>query len=80
MAVTIYTTPTCAFCHAAKEWMKQNNVAFNEVDVSRDPNGVKKLIDLSGQLGVPVIDVDGSIIVGFNRPTLESTLREKKLL
>ena len=80
MAVTIYTTPTCAFCHAAKEWMKSRNVAYSEIDVSRDPNGVKKLIDLSGQLGVPVIDVDGLIIVGFNRPHLEVALRDKKLL
>lgn len=78
--VTIYTTPTCAFCHAAKEWMSSRKIEFKEVDLGHEPNAAQILIDKSGQLGVPVIDVAGTVVIGFNRPQLELLLRDKKLL
>jgi glutaredoxin 3 len=78
--ITIYSTPTCAFCHAAKEYLKGKGIDYNEVDVTTTPDGPQKLIEKSGQLGVPVIDIDGQIIVGFNRPEIDKTLQEKNLL
>lgn len=78
--ITIYSTPTCAFCHATKQYLKGLGVKYEEVDVTTEPNGHEKLIEKSGQLGVPVIDIDGQIIVGFNRPQIDLLLREQKLI
>lgn len=74
--ITIYTTPTCAFCHMAKNYFKSQGLEYKEIDVAREPTGAQMLIEKSGQLGVPVIDVDGKIIVGFNRPALEMVLQD----
>ena len=73
--VTIYTTPTCGFCHMAKNWMKEKGINYKEIDVSTDPNAAQEMVIKSGQMGVPVIDVDGDITVGFDRPKLEHVLR-----
>ena len=78
--ITVYTTPTCAFCHAVKQYLKSKSVDYKEVDLSNEPNAAKILIDKSGQLGVPVIDIDGTIIVGFDRQRIDMMLREKSLL
>ncbi|MFO0920400.1 MAG: glutaredoxin family protein [Candidatus Saccharimonadales bacterium] len=72
--VIIYTTPTCGFCHMAKNWMKEKGIKFKEVDVSTDINAAKEMVEKSGQMGVPVIDVDGDITIGFDRPKLETIL------
>lgn len=72
--VKIYTTATCAFCHMAKEYFKTNDVEYSEVDVTSDPKAQDEMIQKSGQLGVPVIDIDGKIIVGFNRPQIDAAL------
>lgn len=78
--VTIYSTVWCAFCHAAKEYFKTRGVEFKEVDVTNDQKNLQHMVDISGQMGVPVIDIDGSIVVGFNRPAIEATLRQKNLV
>ena len=78
--ITIYSTRTCGFCHAAKQYLTGLKVPYEEVKVDEIPDGPQKLIDKSGQLGVPVIDVDDNIIIGFNRPQLDLLLREKKLI
>ncbi len=72
--VTIYSTPTCHFCHMAKDFFKANNVAFTDKNAAADPVARKEAMDKSGQLGVPVIDIDGKIIVGFNEPELKAAL------
>lgn len=72
--VTIYTTPTCAFCHAAKEFFREHNVEFTEHDVAGDEQKRNEMIQKSGQLGVPVIDIDGQLVVGFNRNKLAELL------
>jgi len=72
--VKIYTTPTCPYCKLAKEFMAQHNVEFEEVDVSRDEHALHEMVAKSGQLGVPVIDVDGKIMIGFNRSKLTELL------
>ena len=74
MNVKIYTTPTCGYCHQAKQYLNEKGVNFVEYDVSRDSTAANEMVKLSGQMGVPVIVVDGSIIVGFNRPRLEQLL------
>jgi len=77
--VTMYTTPTCAFCHMAKEYFKMNDVEFSAKDVTQDKEAYQEILDKSGQLGVPVIDIGGTIIVGFDRPKIDAVMREKGL-
>ena len=72
--VTVYTTPTCSWCSAVKEYLQTKNVAFDEVDVSLDVERARKLVEQTGQYGVPVIDIDGEFVVGFDRPRLEALL------
>lgn len=79
-AITIYTTPTCGFCHMAKQYFNSLKLDYEEKDVSRDANLQQEMIDKSNQMGVPVIDIDGNIVVGFNRPTIDSLFRQAKLI
>jgi len=72
--VTVYSTQTCPYCTMAKNFLAQNKVAFNDVDVSRDHRAAMEMIRKSGQQGVPVIDINGSIIVGFDRSRMSSLL------
>lgn len=72
--VTMYTTPTCAFCHAAKEFFNEHDIDFTEHDVAKDAEKRQEMIDQSGQLGVPVITIDGKTVVGFDRNKLEELL------
>jgi glutaredoxin 3 len=75
MAVTIYTTPSCGYCRVAKDWFRSNRVPFTEYDVSADQRRAEEMVRKSGQMGVPVIDVNGKVIVGFNRPAIEGALK-----
>ena len=70
MSVKVYSTPTCPFCTMAKSYLKQNEISFEEVDVSKDREQAMDMIRKSGQRGVPVIDYDGEIIVGFDKKKL----------
>ncbi len=74
MTVKIYTTPTCAFCHAEKEFFKENNIAFEEHDVFADVKARQEMIDKTGQLGVPVTDINGQIVIGFDKSKLKQLL------
>lgn len=76
----MYTTPTCAFCHMAKEYFKSKNVEFDAKDVTSDNQAYKELVDKTQQLGVPVIDIDGIVIIGFDRPKIDAALQEKSLV
>lgn len=75
MAVTMYSTPQCTFCKQLKRWFKQHRVAFREYDVSKDLRRADEMLKKSGQTGVPVVDVNGTVIVGFDRDKLERALR-----
>ena len=75
--VTIYTTPTCAYCKMAKEFFKKNNLEYTEFDVAEDMKAREDMVNKSHQLGVPVIDIDGKIIVGFDKPTVAGLLNIK---
>ena len=72
--VTIYSTPTCHFCHAAKDFFTQNNVAFEDFDVSIDEIKRNEMVEKTGQLGVPVIDIDGQIVIGFDQGRIKELL------
>ena len=72
--VTIYSTPTCHFCHLEKDFFKEKNVAYTEYDVASDMAKRKEMIDKSGQMGVPVIDIEGEIIVGFDKERIKAAL------
>ncbi len=74
MTVKVYSTPTCPFCRMTKEFLKKNDVEFEDLNVAKDRAAAKEMIGKSGQLGVPVIDAEGTIIVGFDRAKIESTL------
>ncbi len=72
--VTIYTTPTCGYCRATKDFFKENKVEYSEIDVSQDQDKAREMVEKSGQMGVPVIDVDGEIVVGFDQNKLSEKL------
>ena len=74
MAVKIYSTPTCPWCKKAKEFFKANKVAFTDIDVSKDQKAAQEMVKISGQTGVPVIDANGKILVGFDEGKLKSAL------
>lgn len=68
--VTIYTTPSCTYCKIAKAFFNEHNVAYEEKNVAVDHVAAKEAMEKSGQMAVPIIDVDGTIVVGFNKPHL----------
>ncbi len=72
--VVIYTTPTCHFCHAAKEFFTANDIAYEEIDVAADRAKAREMIDKSGQMGVPVILVGDEMIIGFDEGRLRELL------
>ena len=72
--ITIYSTPTCPFCIRVKQFLKENNVVFTDIDVSSDQEKAQDMIKKSGQMGVPVIDIDGEIIVGFDKEKIKESL------
>lgn len=74
MDVKVYTTPTCGYCHQVKDYLHQRGVSFTEYDVSRDRNAAQEIVDRTGQMGVPVIIVDGETVIGFDRPHLDALL------
>lgn len=74
MEVKIYTAPTCGYCHQAKKFLASRGIAFKEYDVSVDPEANEEVRRLTGQMGVPVIVIDGQVVIGFDRPRLEELL------
>lgn len=74
MSATIYTTPTCVYCKMTKAFFKENKIAYEEKDVSTDAAARDEMIAKSNQMGVPVVDIDGKIIVGFDKERLTAIL------
>ena len=72
--VKVYTTSTCPWCVKTKEFLKANNVSYKEVNVSDDEKSRNEMFEKSGQFGVPVIDVDGTIIVGYDKEALKKAI------
>ena len=72
--VTIYSTPTCHYCNIAKDFFKEKGVKYEEFNVSTDLAKRKEMVEISGQMGVPVIDIGGDIVVGFDEVELTKLL------
>ena len=70
----IYTTPTCVYCRMTKEFFREKNVQYTEHNVAVDDKAREEMIQKSGQLGVPVIDIGGNIVIGFDKPKLAELL------
>lgn len=72
--ITVYSTPNCPWCHALKDFLKEKNVEFEEIDISKDQAKVQEMIKKSGQMGVPQIEINGKMIVGFDKEAIEKEL------
>lgn len=72
--VVIYSTPTCPYCKQAKEYLKEKGFEFEDIDVANDSAKAQEMIDKSGQMGVPVLEVEGEILVGFDKAKIDQIL------
>jgi len=78
--VTVYSANWCAFCHAAKQYFDKLGIKYTDKDVEKDVATAQEAIGKSGQMGIPVIDIDGTIIIGFDRPRIDAALKANKLI
>ncbi|MDB5166251.1 MAG: glutaredoxin [Candidatus Saccharibacteria bacterium] len=74
--ITVYSATWCAFCHAAKQYFDKLHVAYVDKDVDSDPTFLQESVQKSGQMGIPVIDINGEIIVGFDRAKIDAALNK----
>lgn len=72
--VKVYSTPTCPYCKMAKSYLLEKGIAFEDIDVSVNPAAAQEMIKKSGQMGVPVLEIDGQIVVGFDKPRINQIL------
>lgn len=72
--VKVYSTPTCPYCIRLKEYLKQKNIEFQNIDVSVNKAAVEEMVRLTGQMGVPVVTIDESVVVGFDKAKIDSLL------
>jgi len=76
--VKLYSTPTCVYCKTLKGYFKRNGIEFEDIDISKDEKELQKMIKLSGQMSVPVVDIDGEIILGFDKQKIDKLLKINK--
>lgn len=76
MAVELYSTPTCGYCNKAKDYFREKRIPFTEYNVAQDMRRAEEMVKKSGQMGVPVIDINGKIIIGFNQQEIERALKK----
>ena len=72
--IMVYSTSTCPFCIKAKQFLKDNNIEFEDIDVAADQSKAEEMVQKSGQMGVPVLDIDGEIITGFDKEKIVQAL------
>ncbi len=77
--ITIYSAVWCAFCKMVKQYLTDRDIPYKEIDVEQDRDAARLILDKTGQMGVPVIDIDGIWILGFDRPKIDAALKEKQL-
>lgn len=75
--VIVYSTTICPWCNKVKDYLKQHNIEFEEKNVQEDQEAAHEMVEKSGQMGVPVIDIDGEIIVGFDKEKIDKALKIK---
>jgi glutaredoxin-like YruB-family protein len=76
--VKVYSTPSCPYCFTLKEFLKEHNIKFEDIDVSKDKSAQDDMIKKSGQMGVPVVEIDGKLIVGFDKEKIVKLLNIKE--
>lgn len=74
-AVKVYSTPTCPYCVKAKGFLKEQNIHYEDINVADDPAAADEMVKKSGQMGVPVLDINGQIIVGFDKAAIKKALK-----
>ncbi len=74
MKVKVYSTPVCPYCIMVKDFLTEHNIKFEDIDVSKDRAAAKHMIEKSGQMGVPVVEIGDKIIIGFNKPKIIEAL------
>ncbi len=75
--ITIYSTPTCVYCTTLKEYLTEKNITFQEIDVSSNEKELEKMVAISGQMGVPVVEIDGEVVIGFDKTRIDEILKIK---
>ncbi|MBI4447990.1 glutathione S-transferase N-terminal domain-containing protein [Candidatus Woesearchaeota archaeon] len=75
--VVVYSTPTCTYCVMAKDFLKEHNIKFENIDVSENRKAAEEMVEKSGQMGVPVIEIGKQIIVGFDKEAIKKALNIK---
>lgn len=78
--IQIYSAVWCGYCHAAKAYLDKLGVEFTDYDIEKDPSKAEECVQKSGQMGIPVLDIGGEIIVGFDRPKIDAALKAHKLI
>ncbi len=73
-SVIVYSTPTCPYCKMAKSFLDEHKVKYKDVDVSVDRQAAEEMVEKSGQMGVPVLDIDGTLIIGFDKDAIKNAL------
>lgn len=76
--VRVYSTTSCPYCSMEKDWLKEHKIEFKDIDVSADQEAANEMVEKSGQMGVPVTDIDGEIVVGFDKEKLKKLLDIKE--
>ena len=76
--VKVFSTQTCPYCFVLKEFLKQHDIEFEDIDVGLDETAREEMIEKSGQMGVPVIEIDGQIVVGFDKKRISQLLKIKE--
>lgn len=74
--IKVYTTPTCPWCHKLKEYLNEKKVEYEDEDVSADHSAAKEMVEKSGQMGVPQIEINGKVIVGFDKEAIDNELKK----
>ena len=72
--IKVYSTPACPYCVTLKTFLKEHNIGFEDIDVSQDKKALDEMVKKSGQMGVPVIDIDGEVIIGFDKEKISKAL------
>jgi len=72
--VKVFSTPTCPYCHMAKDYLTDKKVSFEDIDVSQDQQQAQKMVERSGEMGVPQLWIDDQIVIGFNKPAIDHLL------
>lgn len=76
-SVKVYSTPTCTYCQKTKAFLKENNIEYKEINVAEDEEAREQMIEKTGQMGVPVVEIDDTLIIGFDKDALKKALKLK---